>query len=61
MASFVDRITIFGQTGKGARRTLASSCGVILNEVKDLTLGVGLLKPNRVAYDGGRGPALRSG
>jgi hypothetical protein len=36
-------------------------CGVILNEVKDLTLGVGLLKLKRVTYDRGRGPSLRAG
>jgi hypothetical protein len=37
------------------------SAWVILNAVKDRTLGARLLKLNRVSQDRGRGPSFRSG
>ena len=58
---FVTRITFLRKQTKGGHCYVRYRLGFILNGVKDLTLGVGLFKLNRVTRDRGRGPSLRSG
>ena len=58
---FVTRIKFLRKQTRVGMAKVSDRLGVILNGVKDLTLGVGLFKLNRVTRDRGRGPSLRSG
>ena len=50
---FVTRITFLRKQTRVGTAKVSDRLGVILNGVKDLTLGVGLFKLNRVTRDRG--------